>query len=62
MKEINECRPTIIRVNTTTREKLNEIRKEISQATSFNISTDNLINLMLNAFEHKKISSFVCQL
>lgn len=57
MKKNKENEITVVRVNTTTREKLNQLRKEISKKTKFNLSTDNLINLMLDGFDQKKIKS-----
>lgn len=58
MNKNKENEITVVRVNTATREKLNQLRKEISKNTRFNISTDNLINLLIDGFDHKKIRSF----
>ncbi|MBF8962310.1 hypothetical protein I0P70_03540 [Pontibacter sp. FD36] len=59
MKEIKENEVTVVRVNTATREKLNRLRKEISKNTRLNISTDYLINMLLDGFDHQKIRSMV---
>jgi hypothetical protein len=59
VKEIKENEVTVVRVNTDTREKLNKLRKEISKSTKVNISTDNLINILLSGYDDQKIRSVI---
>lgn len=55
MNTQNKKEVTVVRVNTDTREKLNQLRKEISEKTRLNISTDNLLNILMHGFDHQKI-------